>query len=1013
MHGWDDDADPIPSRPDLLDFVAQGCYDDPAAALARVDLLVPELERADDPELLLVARWGQAVLQRGTGVPPETGEATCDLLEQAALDRGGPVWSALASALRATFRLDAGDVGAAVGHLARVDLDQLADDLPGLGGAQLLDTLAMAYSRLRLHDRVDAVRERAVQFLPDRPPLDRAVHWAHSATELAVRGMEPLASGSDQPDLHLLAEAADVATRLSTVPPDLVPDRLRRGADGVRALAAAYRDRPDEALRLLGEDAFDQPDDLPWPERQLTTLAAIHAHVLGGGVAIARALDDGAGSPPVALTHLVLEVCRARERLALESRAGGDAVQVITRLSGLLTQLAWQGMGLMAGAARQALEHQALHAESRTDPLTGVGNRRALDEDLRNMLRFSPMPLSLVLVDIDHFKDVNDRFTHVVGDEVLQQVAGALGQELRTGDRLVRFGGDEFVVLLPLTSDTEAEAVAGRMAQAVRATAWSDVAEGLDVGVTTGCSTLWALSHRRPDGDAEQLFRHADEQLLEAKRHRSPTSTPAAGPPVPPAPAPAPAAAPPPAPAPVPAAAAPAPVPAAVPAVQTPPTDAVASDVFDAPDADEAGSLADSTGPIDVPVTPRGRRAAPARPKPADPPDAASRPKPADPPDAASRPKPAVRPPQPTAAEIRAAATASPLHSPTLPVRPARPAAVRPAAVRPARPAGEPATLPAAKPPAATAPRVTPPAVTPPAVTPAATAPAASASRTAAAPASPAPAPAAPAAPVPLSPAPRSAPPPRPAPVPPPEPPAPPDPLSDPLPEPLQAPLSPAFGLPLYRALLQNPPRVDPYLGALPPADPREHQLTPLGLVLPAVDRSRPPAAAPAAAPPPSSPPAAEAGNAPVRGRRGAGRREQADGHGHGPDDPEPKESQAPVHNGHGGHRHNGHDLNGRAHAGADRPAPRPDGANGHSVDDGPASAGKGTNGSAYPGPRPAREAARRPEPISHRAADRAFDPLDPDDDVDDEPQPRPARPRRRPTIIDLTREDDRRSPFG
>ncbi|HEX2805160.1 MAG TPA: GGDEF domain-containing protein, partial [Kineosporiaceae bacterium] len=183
-------------------------------------------------------------------------------------------------------------------------------------------------------------------------------------------------------------------------------------------------------------------------------------------------------------------------------------------------RLAWQSMDLVAETARQALEHQALRVESRTDALTGVGNRRALDEELRSMLRFSPMPLSLVLVDVDDFKRVNDRFTHVVGDEVLRRVAGALSQLLRGGDRLVRYGGDEFVVLLPLTSDQEARAVAARMTAAIAKLTWNDLGDGLSVGITTGYAALWSLSHRRPDGDAEELFRLADEQLLEAKRRR-------------------------------------------------------------------------------------------------------------------------------------------------------------------------------------------------------------------------------------------------------------------------------------------------------------------------------------------------------------------------------------------------------------------------------------------------------------------------------------------------------------
>ncbi|HYJ75363.1 MAG TPA: GGDEF domain-containing protein, partial [Kineosporiaceae bacterium] len=171
--------------------------------------------------------------------------------------------------------------------------------------------------------------------------------------------------------------------------------------------------------------------------------------------------------------------------------------------------------------ARQVLEHQALRVESRTDPLTGVGNRRALDEELRHMLRFTPMPLALVLVDIDRFKQVNDAFTHVVGDEVLRRVAECLSRELRGGDHLARYGGDEFIALLPRTGDQEARQVAQRMSDAIARLPWSELADGLTVGVSTGSAALWSLTGRRPDRDAENLFRRADEALLEAKRRRA------------------------------------------------------------------------------------------------------------------------------------------------------------------------------------------------------------------------------------------------------------------------------------------------------------------------------------------------------------------------------------------------------------------------------------------------------------------------------------------------------------
>nr|WP_269327558.1 diguanylate cyclase [Kineosporia mesophila] len=177
-------------------------------------------------------------------------------------------------------------------------------------------------------------------------------------------------------------------------------------------------------------------------------------------------------------------------------------------------------MDLVADTARQALEHQALRTESRTDALTGVGNRRALDEELRQLLRFGPLPLALILVDVDHFKEINDRFTHVVADEVLRRVAASLSLQLRTDDQLLRYGGDEFVVLLPGTGDEEANAVAERMRVAVDARPWNELADGLEVSISTGCAAVWSLSGRRPDADAEKLFRRADERLLAAKRER-------------------------------------------------------------------------------------------------------------------------------------------------------------------------------------------------------------------------------------------------------------------------------------------------------------------------------------------------------------------------------------------------------------------------------------------------------------------------------------------------------------
>jgi diguanylate cyclase (GGDEF)-like protein len=529
VRGWPDDGTGAVPEADVEALLSWGRFTDAGDALQQLDQALPALERRADGAALLLALFGRALLTRMAGRPaPDVLEAA-DLLERAALERRAPVWAATASALRARARLDVGDVGTAMNELARVHLNQLGRALAERPGLLLLDTLAGAYARMRLDERVDEVRGLLEEGIAAAPPLDRAAHWASWSTQLAARALDPVASGRGEPDQALLERALAVSARLDDVPRTTVPDRLRRVVQGVRALAAAYRGRPSEALRLLGQDAFGEPKDLPPLERQIATLAAIHAHALVGSVATARSLDDAATPAPAGLPHLVLDACRARERLWLETHAAGSVVPVLTRLDDVLARIAWLGMDLVTQTARQVLEHQALRLESRTDPLTGVGNRRALDEELRHMLRFTPMPLALVLVDIDDFKQVNDAFTHVVGDEVLRRVAACLGRELRLGDHLARYGGDEFIALLPRTGDKEARQVAQRMADAIARLPWSELADGLTVGVTTGSAALWSLTGRRPDRDAENLFRRADEALLEAKRQRSEGGAPPVG----------------------------------------------------------------------------------------------------------------------------------------------------------------------------------------------------------------------------------------------------------------------------------------------------------------------------------------------------------------------------------------------------------------------------------------------------------------------------------------------------
>jgi two-component system cell cycle response regulator len=163
-------------------------------------------------------------------------------------------------------------------------------------------------------------------------------------------------------------------------------------------------------------------------------------------------------------------------------------------------------------AANERLEELA-----RTDPLTRLANRRVLVERLQAEIeraRRYESVVSLLMIDLDHFKKVNDAHGHLVGDEVLQEVALLVQQAVRTVDVVARYGGEEFVVVLPETAGDGAVTFAERIRERLEAHTFATKA-GLALRLTTsiGIATF-------PDRDvetAEDLFARADEALYRAK----------------------------------------------------------------------------------------------------------------------------------------------------------------------------------------------------------------------------------------------------------------------------------------------------------------------------------------------------------------------------------------------------------------------------------------------------------------------------------------------------------------
>lgn len=167
--------------------------------------------------------------------------------------------------------------------------------------------------------------------------------------------------------------------------------------------------------------------------------------------------------------------------------------------------------------ANARLAHQAheLAELSRRDPLTGLLNRRHLDERLAeefDRARRYGSPLSVAMLDVDHFKAVNDGHSHAVGDEVLRRVAELLSSSVRRSDLAARYGGEEFALVFPETELAAAAAACEKLRVSIETHPWGALAAGLTVTVSAGVAAGTDLP------SWERLLSAADARLYEAKR---------------------------------------------------------------------------------------------------------------------------------------------------------------------------------------------------------------------------------------------------------------------------------------------------------------------------------------------------------------------------------------------------------------------------------------------------------------------------------------------------------------
>ncbi|MFK7956606.1 MAG: diguanylate cyclase [Lysobacterales bacterium] len=159
--------------------------------------------------------------------------------------------------------------------------------------------------------------------------------------------------------------------------------------------------------------------------------------------------------------------------------------------------------------------HNELYARASSDPLTGIANRRVFEQSLEQAIRshsVSAEPLSLAMVDLDRFKEVNDQYDHLIGDQVLKKVSDILNHQRADRDLIARLGGEEFSVMLPGLGLDEAAVKLEALRHAVARAPMQIEEQSIAITISVGVAQFVA-----PMRDPKDLLRAADQALFEAK----------------------------------------------------------------------------------------------------------------------------------------------------------------------------------------------------------------------------------------------------------------------------------------------------------------------------------------------------------------------------------------------------------------------------------------------------------------------------------------------------------------
>ena len=507
----------------------------PREAIALVDELLARAAEENRSDLLPRLHYARAVAHHALGEHAHA-IADCDRLLAEAEKDGDDGWVSNAHSLRAAQYALLGDIDEAVHDLAVAQV--VLERLLSLGVSH--DPLVLSFAHTGLAIGFDLLRLYELAL----PHYEAPLRLADESGEDSVTEQMPEAAAVDHLNLaefHLrwalelerVGQTATVATHARSALEHgraaqreakvLGVVRWRSTADLLTGAALSLADEQAEAVDLL----------------RVAVDAVLALDVAGeatfGLVFLSRALQDMGRLEDAERAARFAEellpadadwslVATVRERHAgIAAAISGDpaALVALTYADTLAAQVWTQRTRTLRGAEAQLtlerlrVDHDAARRASSEDPLTGVANRRELDRRLRELAEQappSPYPISAILLDIDHFKSINDAFGHAVGDEVLRAVSRMLVEQARSSDTVARLGGDEFVVLLTDTGPDEATQVARRMLGAIQTLDWSSITGGQRVTVSIGTATTLTLR------DGANLLRLADDAMYTAKR---------------------------------------------------------------------------------------------------------------------------------------------------------------------------------------------------------------------------------------------------------------------------------------------------------------------------------------------------------------------------------------------------------------------------------------------------------------------------------------------------------------